>query len=68
MDTRATSSPRKRWIEAKTLALSGQRPNGRWKRGTVDNPKSGINKTVRNAISKSGFVLDHAPDLADAVG
>ena len=37
------------------------------KRGTVDNPKSGINKSARNAMAKSGLVLDYAPDLADAV-
>jgi len=53
---------------AKTLAVAGQRGAGRWKRGTVGNPEFGnTSKTARNSISQAGTVLDHAPDLLDAV-
>jgi len=51
---------------AKTLVLSGQRANGRWKRGTVTgNGKSANTADSQTAMKKSGVVLDHAPDLID---
>ena len=49
------------WME------SGQRENGRWTRGTRPRDKSGAGLISKNAMHYSGVVLDHAPELADAV-
>ncbi len=49
----------------KSLVLDNKRVNGRWVRGSVVNPESGINdgKTWQNALIQVGVVFDHAPDL-----
>lgn len=51
---------------AKTLALSGQRANGRWKYRSIESGKSSTS-SEKKSMSKAGTVIDHAPDLADAV-
>lgn len=54
---------------ALVLAADGKREGGRWKRGSVVNPESGISegKTWQNLLINAGLILDHAPDLAPAV-
>ena len=53
---------------AVAIGLQGSRVNGRFKRGSVPdaNGRSPIS-TWRDAVKRAGFVLDHAPDLADPV-
>lgn len=55
--------------DAVGLQREGKRRNGRWKRGSVRNPESGITptKTEQNALDKAGFVLDWCPNLAPQV-
>jgi hypothetical protein len=49
------------------LVESGQRVDGRFKRGSVpDNAGSRTSGWI-SAVREAGIVLDHAPDLADAV-
>lgn len=54
---------------ALVLADDGKRDSGRWKRGSVANPDSGIipGKTWQNQMNMAGVILDHASDLADSV-
>lgn len=54
---------------ALVLAADGRRENGRWKRGSVVNPETGINdgKTWQNLLNQAGIVLDFKPDLAPDV-
>lgn len=53
---------------AKTLAIVGQRKNGRWTRGSAGSSKScNSDRADQVAMAKSGVVLDHAPDLLDSV-
>jgi hypothetical protein len=53
---------------ALVLAADGRRKNGRWEYGEVRESFSPKDSTATGvAISKAGTVLEHAPDLADAV-
>lgn len=52
---------------AKVMADAGLRQNGRWKRGSVDNPESGISKAARNEMTRAGLILDYLSDLVDEV-
>lgn len=52
---------------ALVLAADGRRENGRWKRGTVGSNGSVSSAAWQQRLNEAGVVLDHAPDLADAV-
>lgn len=54
---------------ALSLQADGLRSNGRWKRGSVVNPESGISesKTWQNVMLCAGLVLDELPELAEFV-
>ena len=54
---------------ALSLHADGLRGDGRWKRGSVVNPESGIteSKTWQNLMLSAGRVLDELPELAQAV-
>jgi hypothetical protein len=57
---------------AVVLQAAGRRVEGRWVRGSVVNPSSGISgindsKTWQNAMSRAGIILDYAPEMVDAV-
>jgi hypothetical protein len=54
------------------LDNAGKRINGRggkreWKYGTVPKDGQGLDHAWRVAIGQAGVVLDHKPELADAV-
>jgi hypothetical protein len=50
------------------LVESGQRENGRFKRGSKQGDTGGASRTAWvSALHQAGVVLDHAPGLADAV-
>lgn len=61
-----TPGQRAMW-RAAVMAEAGLRSGGRWKRGSVDNPESGISKAGQNALTQAGLILDHRPDLAEKV-
>jgi len=53
---------------ALTLAESGNRRNGRWKRGSIPDAITEIgNSTWANVMKQAGVVLDHAHELAAQV-
>lgn len=54
---------------ALTLDTAGLRENGRWKKGviTVTNSENSQSSAWPKAMADAGAILDHAPDLADAV-
>lgn len=66
---RNMSSGARAMSTALVLAADGRRGDGRWRRGSVVNPESGINdgKAWQNALNNAGIVLDHAPELAQQV-
>lgn len=66
---RNVSTGQKAMAVADDLAAQGKRKNGRWARGTVHNPDSGISadKTWRNLLNLAGLVIDWRPDLTDDV-
>ena len=53
-------------LAADVAQADGRRENGRWRRGSVVNPETGINdgKTWQNLLNQCGVILDHAPHLA----
>jgi ParB-like nuclease domain len=58
---------------AKVLAEAGRRVDGRWMRDSIDITdvgnigNSSASSTWRNAMNQAGTVVDHAPELVDAV-
>jgi len=53
-------------IEALLLVLEGRRKNGRWEDGSVRGRSTAV-KGWEMAMKHAGTVIDHAPDLVDAV-
>lgn len=60
-------------LTAKVLVADGRRVDGRWMRNSIDITdarnigNSGASSTWRNAMNQAGTVVDHAPELVDAV-
>lgn len=52
---------------ALVLAEDGRRNDGRWKRGSVDIGGSANISDWQSRLKECGVILDHAPDLAEAV-
>ncbi len=54
---------------ALVLADAGKRENGRWKRNALTSisEDSRLSSAWKKSLEQAGQVLDHAPDLANAV-
>lgn len=59
--SRSLSTGQKAMRRALTLAAQGRRKNGRWERGSLDNPTSwNIDSAWREAMKRAGLVIDVA--------
>lgn len=58
-----TTGQRAMWT-ALVLVEQGQRSNGRFKRGAIP---AGNHRSMNNLVAQAGAVLDHAPNLVQAV-
>ena len=70
VDRRHLSTGQRAMARALAMLEAGDRQSGRWRRGSVgirEIPNTVEPNTWRDAVKDAGFVLDHAPHLADAV-
>ena len=71
METKPLSSGQKAMAVAEDLAADGKRKNGRWRRNSlsenlpIEDQSSEFNWLRQ--MSMAGLVLDHTPDLVDAI-